>query len=191
MIGKHAYWVVGFALAWALVPANAAAQTAQSFENLQQRLKTGQTVLVSDASGRRIKGKVAVVDPSSLTLVTEETTRDAAGRERRTWTGRRTFVESSIDEVRRPNSVRTGALIGAGVGGGLALWDYLIDPSEPSNAAITGTLVGLGLVIGAGIDALVHKGGELVYRAPHRTPNLAVSPLIARERRGVWVSLRF
>ena len=27
-------------------------------------------------------------------------------------------------------------LIGASVGAGLALWDYLIDPSEPGNVAV-------------------------------------------------------
>jgi hypothetical protein len=189
MTGRHAFWLGGLALAVCLAPATALAQTAQSFEDVQRRVKTGQTVRVTERTGQQTTGKVAEVSPSSLTLVTEETTRDAAGNERRTWTGRRTFVEATISELRRPNSVVNGALIGAGVGAGLSLWDYLIDPSEPGNAAITAVLVGVGLAAGAGIDALVNRGGELVYAAPRRTPVVTVSPLFSRGRRGAVVSV--
>ena len=44
--------------------------------------------------------------------------------------------------------VWNGALIGAGFGTGLAMWDYLIDPSEPGNAAIFTVAIGLGTAIG-------------------------------------------
>src|SRR5215218_8285963 len=56
-----------------LAPSPAPAQTvANSFEELQQVLKKGQTVVVTDASGQGTKGKVADVSPSSLVLLIPE-----------------------------------------------------------------------------------------------------------------------
>src|SRR4029079_2020075 len=108
-------------------------------------------VVVTDDTGRKIRGKVEELSPSSLIVVTKGPSR-------------RTFVESTVTEIRRSDSLVNGALLGAGVGAGLALWDYLIDPSEPGNGVITVVSVGLGTAIGAGIDALVNKGGKVLYR---------------------------
>ena len=56
-----------------LAPSPALAQTvANSFEELRQVLKKGQTVVVTDASGERSKGKVADVSPSSLVVLIPE-----------------------------------------------------------------------------------------------------------------------
>lgn len=160
-----------------LAPSPAPAQTvAGSFEELRQVLKKGQTVVVTDASGQRIRGKVGDVSPSSITVLIPDA---------------RTFGEGTVAEVRRANSWKKGALIGAGVGAGLAIWDYRIDPSEPGNAAITAVAVGLGTAIGAGIDALVNRGGKVLYRPRQRTPTMAISPLGRRGQQGVLVSVRF
>ena len=97
--------------------------------------------------------------------------------------------ESSVAEVRTSDRVWNGALIGAGVGTGLALWDYLIDPSEPGNGPIFAFAIGTGAAIGAGIDAW--RGGRVVYRAGTRTRTIMVVPLAARTRRGVQVAVRF
>jgi hypothetical protein len=160
-----------------LAPSPAQAQTvASSFEELRQLLKKGQTVVVTDASGQQIRGKVGDLSPSSLTVLIPDA---------------RTFGEDAVAEVRRPNSWKKGALIGAGVGAGLAIWDYSIDPSEPGNAAITAVAIGLGTAIGAGIDALVGKDGKLLYRPRQRTFSLAIAPLARADRQGVLVSVRF
>lgn len=90
-----------------------------------------------------------------------------------------------------PDPVWNGALVGAGVGTGLAMWDYLIDPSEPGNAAVFTVAIGLGTAIGAGIDALVNRRGKVLYAASRHTASLTVSPSLARDRRGVLVSIRF
>ena len=160
-----------------LTPGLARAQTvASSFEELRQVLKIGQTVVVTDASGRRTKGKVMDVSPSppALVVLVPEA---------------RTFAEATVSEVRASDSLRNGALIGAGIGTGLALWDYLIDPSEPGNAVIFTVAIGLGTAIGAGIDALI--GRRVLYRRGQQTPSVTVSPLAARGRHGVLVSVRF
>ena len=96
-----------------LVPSPAPAQSiANTFEELQTVLKKGQTVIVTDASGQRIKGKVADMSPSSLVVFIPEA---------------RTFAEGTVTEIRATDPLWNGALIGAAIGTGLAVWDYLID----------------------------------------------------------------
>jgi hypothetical protein len=90
-----------------------------------------------------------------------------------------------------PDPVWNGALLGAGIGTGLAIWDYLIDPSEPGNAAIFTVAIGLGTAIGAGIDALVNRRGKVLYAASGQTASITVSPSLAKDRRGMFVSIRF
>jgi hypothetical protein len=161
-----------------LTPDLASAQTvANSFEELRQVLKNGQTVIVTDASGRRTKGKVADLpsSPSSLVLLVPEA---------------QTFAEGSVVEIRATDSLRNGALIGGGIGMGLAMWDYLIDPSEPGNAVIFAAAIGVGTAIGMGIDA-VRAGGRVLYHPRRQTRSLTISPLAAKNRRGVLVSIRF
>jgi hypothetical protein len=158
-----------------LAPAVARAQpAAASFDELRQVLKPGQTVVVTDTAGRRIKGKLAEVSlsPPALRLLAP---------------GGRTFDERSVREIRSPDTLTNGALIGGAVGLGLAIWDYLIDPSEPGNAAIFTVAIGAGTAIGAGIDALI-DGRRLLYRAPRR---VALMPLASRHRQGVLVAVTF
>jgi len=160
-----------------LTPGRAPAQTvANSFEELRQVLKKGQAVAVTDASGQRIKGKVADVSPSSLVILIPEA---------------RTFTEGSITEIRRTDSVWNGALIGAAIGTGLAMWDYFIDPSEPGNAVVFTEAIGLGTAIGAGVDALVNRGGKVLYAAPRQTRRFVISPVVGKHRQGALVSVRF
>ncbi len=168
----------GLVVAVALLPGVSRAQEIATFEDLQRTLTKGQTVLVIDDTGLKIRGKVEELSPSSLIVVTKGP-------------ARRTFVESTVSEIRRPDSKVNGALIGAGVGAGLALWDYLIDPSEPGNGVITVVSVGLGAAIGAGIDALVNKSGKVLYRSPHHAVKLRLTPLLERDRQGVSISVRF
>jgi hypothetical protein len=160
-----------------LAPSPAPAQTAaNSFDELRQVLKKGQTVVVTDANGQRTKGKVADVSPSSVMVLTPEA---------------RTFTEDTVTEIRVTDPLKNGALIGAAIGTGFAMWDYLIDPSEPGNAAVFAVGIGLGTAIGAGIDALVNRGGKVLYASPRQTRRLIISPLIGRDRQGALVSVRF
>jgi hypothetical protein len=87
------------------------------------------------------------------------------------------------------DSVWNGALIGAGIGAGFAMWDYLIDPSEPGNTAIFAAGIGLGAAIGAGIDALLNKRG-VVRASPRHPARATVSPLLRKDQQGMLVSIR-
>ena len=160
-----------------VAPSPAPAQTASnSFEELRLLLKKGQTVVVTDATGQRTKGKVADVSPSSLVVLIPDA---------------RTFTERTVSEIRVTDRVWNGALIGAAIGTGFAMWDYLIDPSEPGNAAIFTVAIGLGSAIGAGIDALVNRGGKLLYTSPRPIRRVTISPAIGKDRQGALVSVRF
>jgi hypothetical protein len=162
-------WLGGFTVAVALFPGDARAQTvARSFEELQPILKVGQTVVVTDDSGRQTKGRLTDVSPSALVVSTPDT---------------RTFAEGTVAEIRSPDSLSNGVLIGAAIGAGLATWDYLIDPSEPGNAAIFAVAIGLGTAIGAGIDAL-HKGGKVLYVSPQQIPGLELSSFRGNQPEG-------
>jgi hypothetical protein len=160
-----------------LAPSPAPAQTVStSFEELGQVLKKGQTVVVTDATGQQAKGKVADVSPASVVVLIPAA---------------RTFTEHTVSEIRATDPVWNGALIGAAIGTGFAMWDYLIDPSEPGNAAIFTVAIGLGSAIGAGIDALVNRGGTLVYAAPRQPRRVTISPVLGKDRQGALVSVRF
>jgi len=169
-------WTICAALL-TLTPAAARAQAvASSFDELRQMLKPGQTVVVTDTAGRRTKGKLAEVSlsPPALRLLVP--------------TGQ-TFDEQWVREVRSTDALTNGALIGGAIGLGLAIWDYLIDPSEPGNAAIFTVAIGAGTAIGAGIDAL--NGRRLLYRAPRQTRRVALIPLASKHRQGVLVGVMF
>ena len=162
----------------ALLPGAVCAQTpATSFDELRLRLKRGQTVVVTATSGERIKGKVGDVtgSPPSLALLTPT---------------RRTLAEGSVAEIRTTDSLLTGALVGGGIGAGLALWDYLIDPSEPDNGAIFVGAIAIGTAVGAGIDALI-DGRRILYRSSRQKGTVTIAPIASAKRQGVRVSIRF
>ena len=163
-----------FVLVVSLFAASAHAQTAaRSFEELQRMLKVRQTVVVTDESGAETRGRVDELSTASLSV------------------GGRTFAENAIKEIRLPDPLWNGMLIGAGIGTGLATWDYLIDPSEPGNAVIFTVAIGLGTAIGAGMDAMRTRGGRLLYSSSRQTGALRVLPLLDRTRQGALVCIRF
>ena len=164
----------GFVIAVALFPGGVSAQTvAHSFEELQQVLKVRQTVVVTDESGQELKGRIDQLSTASITV------------------DGRTLADSAVREVRLPDALWNGMLVGAAIGTGLAVWDYMIDPSEPGNAVIFTVAIGLGTAIGAGLDALRTKGGKLLYASPRQTTEIRVLPLVDSNRQGALVCIRF
>jgi hypothetical protein len=174
MLSPHRRRLGWFVIAVALFPGGAGAQTvAHSFEELQQILHVRQTVVVTDESGQETKGRVDKLSTASITV------------------GGRTFADAAIREIRLPDPLWNGMLFGAAIGTGLAVWDYVIDPSEPGNAVVFTVAIGLGTAIGAGIDALRKKGGRLLYASPRQTAGTLVLPLVDTNRRGALVCIRF
>ena len=160
-----------------LSASSASGQTvATTFEELERILRTGQTIEVVDAGGQRTRGKIADLAGASLVILVPAT---------------RTFTEADVVEIRAIDRLWNGALVGAAIGAGLATWDYLIDPSEPGNAAVYAIAIGLGTAIGAGIDTLVNRGGRPLYAAPPQRRTPLISLVLGNHRRAALVSVRF
>ena len=166
-----------------VAPAVAAAQEpVRDFGQLNTRLRPGDTIWVTDAQGREVKGSILSLGADGLTL-------EGGGR---------TFGAPEVRtiEVRRADSLATGALTGLGVG---AILGTL------SVAAFEGTLVDYawgaaigGAIcagIGVGIDAMIPGKKIVAYRAPAPagTPSarLSIAPVITPRAKGVAVLFFF
>jgi hypothetical protein len=176
-------WFTRLAVAVALWPVSAEAQTmARSFEELRGMVKADETVIVIDTRGRRVKGALTAVNQDSLSLATDGRTQ--------------TFARSEVSTVRVPDGVGNGVLIGAGTGLGAALGilailgsqDGYVLPSAKVGAPIL--LSSVGALVGALVDR-AHEGGRVLYVSPGQTSGLVVSPLLWKDRQGVFVSVRF
>ena len=148
MLGPNRRKLSTFALALLLGPSGVEGQTARKFEELGTVLKANDLVAVSDETGQRSKGRVVSVSGSSL-VVSIST---SAGKSEA-----RTFAPSAVTKIMAADRLWNGALIGAAAGAGLAMWDYLIDSSEPGNAAIFTVAIGVGDTVGTALDALLRK----------------------------------
>jgi hypothetical protein len=175
------------ALLIVLLPALAAAQEpVKSFDQLNTRLKPGDTVWVTDMQGREIKGKIQGLAPNALTLNAD---------------GAKTLAARDISAIRErePDSLKNGALIGLGVGGGLALVACLglAEGSGDSGwcAAVVGVYGAVGAGIGVGIDALIPGKKRVAYRAPGAAGSaqarLSFAPVITPRAKGVAVAFSF
>ena len=176
------------AMAVLIGPAVAAAQEpVQVFDRLDTRLKVGDTVWLTDAQGREIKGRLTSLEPTSLAV-------DAKGLRR-----------FRADEVRllvqqRRDSLKNGVLWGAGIGflSGVVMTcvgdsEMCSDPEGVWATAVVGLIgMGAGAGIGAGIDGLIHSR-DVVYRAPGAGPGarLSFAPIVTARRRGVRLVFSF
>lgn len=180
-------WVIGAlivaAAALCAPPAGLAQEPVKSFDQLNTRLKVGDTVWVTDAQGREVGGKIDALGPNALTLKAEAP---------------RNFTAADVRMIRerQPDSLKNGALIGLGVGLALGAAGCAAWVSEGEGGWCLSFLIaygGLGTAIGVGVDALIPGRKREVYRAPGSAPSarLSVAPLLGRTRQGVAVSFAF
>ena len=175
------------------VPAPCAAQKpVTSFDQLNTRLKPGDTVWVTDAQGREINGTIETLGPDALTLKGDGT--DA-------------FAARDVARVQRRerDSLVNGTLIGLGVGVGFAVAAYSKSTAQERENCRTEYLLcgfvmvayaGLGAGIGAGIDALIPgKNAVVTYRAAApaggTAARVSLAPVVTRRAKGVAVSFAF
>jgi len=164
--------------AWAQV-------SASSFDQLGTTVKVGDTLYVTDATGREHKGKVTELSASSLTLQTGGVSRD--------------FPAGSITAIarRRHDSLLTGALIGAGAGvfagwlqgKGAEAWDF----EMPNEAAYYALFAGMGAGVGIAVDAAIPGKKVTIYPAVSASARarMHVLPICSPGRKGVVVRLQF
>ena len=170
---------------------------ATSFEQLRAIVRAGDTVIITDASGRKSKGRLGQLSASTLELLVRQAGPD----------GRETLVpQSRLSErdvrqihVDRGDSVLNGTLIGLAVVGGPWLlacnpatdWCYY---NDGANLFRVIALVTSG--IGAGIGALVDAGIRervLVYHHPETRgfSGIGVSPFASKTAAGMQLTWRF
>ena len=169
-----------------LLPALAAAQEpVKSFDQLNTRLKPGDTVWVTDAQGRELRGRVTSFMPGALAIDAE---------------GARTLRadEVRVDWNRRHDSLANGTLIGLAVGFGVgAALTYAAcsgdECSWGAGAMLTLLVTGAGAGAGAGVDAAIPGRRQVVYRAPGASGSarLSLAPVITPRTKGVMVALSF
>jgi hypothetical protein len=196
-----------FALAVALTaPGLASAQEpVKSFDQLNTRLKPGDTVWVTDAQGRELKGHVVELTPSSLVL---------DGRPPRS------FGAGDVRAVkeRAGSSIGKGALWGTLAGAGYGLVLALVNPREyagycspedpPDCFPPPGTrppvdwwsvpaAAGLGAGLGAMVGALLPGTTREVYVAGGGADRsgsdvrMSIAPVVTPRAMGVTVSFAF
>jgi hypothetical protein len=158
-----------------------AQEPVRSFDQLNTRLKPGDTVYVTDAQGREIKGKIREIGPSSLTL-------DRGGPQ--------VMQAAAVERVERRSSRKKHALIGLAAGGGVGavLGIAALDDPESTGAE---PLIAAGMLggIGAGIGALFPVKARVVYRAPGSAGSsqagVSITPVITPRTKGVAVAFAF
>jgi hypothetical protein len=188
-----------FLLLFLLVPDQARAQlVATSFEELQALVTRGDTIDITDASGRRTKGRLGDLSASALELLVRQTAPD----------GRETFVpharlsETNIRQIllERGDSLWNGTLIGMGAAAlpSVYLISYGLQARREhykngANIVAGGIVVlGIGAGFGAMIDASLRKRTTVYYRMPGQASSgVRVSPLLSKSARGIQMAVRF
>ena len=159
-----------------LLPLSVSAQTvATSFNELPTVVKTGDTVDLTDAKGRTIRGRIGELSRSSLELTARR--RASNGTDPFVPVGR--FSEPDIRQIRleRRDSVLNGTLIGLAVGLGIAAFpaaaifcnpNYEDGATPAMCASFLGILGGIGAGAGVLVDAARVERRVVYYRASVR-----------------------
>jgi len=173
----------------AAAAAPSAQEPAASFDALAGRLQIGQLIWVTDPTGREVRGRLERL--SSDGLVLEEDHLDLAAPDVRRV------------RTRDRDSLKNGALIGLGIGGGMgAAWciGAVADDSGNVDARVEcgeGFTVfpGLGALIGLAIDAAIPGKLRVIYQASpsQEAPRarLIIAPSIASRVKGLTVLFAF
>jgi hypothetical protein len=179
-------------------PAAASSQAvARTFDELNVRVRSGETVYVTDNQSRTINGLLLTISADALVM-------EAAS-------GRVTLSVAQVDRVRvlRRDSLKNGivgGLAAGAAGGALAAWltdghhrpstqcTFVCDGFLSTGQVIAaGMLVGgvLGIGAGAAIDAVI-KERRLVYEKASAAPQtrLVIAPLVRRGGAGVVAIVR-
>ena len=190
MIGSSCRWFAPLALSLAFAPGVARAQgVATSFEDVGQILKAGQKVLVVDAAGNRVEGRV--VDVSAAALVVTPMIRKTGSVGGATSTGSTSIPATTISRIEwlpERRAWRKGLWIGPTAG-----FLLLIAAGEFTYPGVV--LIGsLGAGIGAGIGGLIdasRPAHTLIYSATNTSKSLMVVPMAAPHQAGVGVTVRW
>jgi hypothetical protein len=123
------------------LPAVTLAQPVPTLAELSQVVRPGETIVVTDTGGARVRGRLLQVSSSEVVVATDELRR---------------FEASAVERIQRNDSLWNGTLIGAAVGGAIAAlgvvathgssdsfygWAYVGVWAAPAAGAATGALI--------------------------------------------------
>jgi len=172
---------------FALMPSLALAQQSRSFAALQSVLKIGDSVRVTDSSGKVAEGRIADVSVSALKLL-------VAGRQQ-------DMPESGIREVkrRRPDPRWNGALIGAAIGAlaGAAVKQWNCGSTDCGEGGLVDPgfyVFGAGIGAGAGalVDRSIKRFDTVFVRPPTASRrSFKLTPILSKKAKGLELWLRF
>jgi hypothetical protein len=154
---------------------------ATSIDQLPARVRVGEQVWVTGEDGREVKGKLWNLTPSSVEIMSG---------------GRTTTFDADslrVMAARKPDSLRNGAIIGLGIGIGLAsLAAFECKQYAPCFVVGGVFYAGLGAAAGVGIDALTPTGKIEVYRrVASQSARIALAPVVTMRAQGVVVRITF
>jgi len=169
-----------------LLPALALGQEpVNAFDQLNTRLKIGNTIWVTDTEGREVKGRLTELHDASLVLDS------SPGR---VWKA----SEVRLIRYQRPDSKKNGIFIGMGAGflGGWAFgkaWLEAQGSADGEEFAFAAIFAAVGAGAGAIIDAQIKAPIAVLYRAPGAgsAARLSVAPLITPRHKGIAVTFTF
>ena len=159
-----------------LLPLTVSAQTVvTSFTELPTVVKTGDTVDVTDAKGRTVRGTIGELSRSSLELTARKRATD--GTDPFVPIGR--FSQSDVRQIRleRRDSPLNGTLIGLAIGLGIAAFpaaaifcnpNYEDGATAGMCASFLGILGGIGAGAGLAVDAVRVERRMIYYNASVR-----------------------
>ncbi len=178
--------LIGSCVLLLMIPAPALPQTpASSFEQLmaEDAIQPHEIVYVTDAWGRRVKGRLGEIRPGSLVLMQ----------------GSRTIqmTEADVNRIQRGDSLQNGLWLGLGAGIGAA-WiapHVFCDLPDDECAAIVFAAIGLpsiaaGTIAGTLVDAAFKKT-IFQFAGTRRSAQVQVSPVLGGRRAGVVAMIRF
>jgi hypothetical protein len=144
---------------------------------LRLKVKAGDTIYVTDDSGRERAGRLIDLSPAALTV-----SFDGVARE---------LSQSSIHRIRQrqPDPLWTGGAIGAAIGAGIGVASASFS-EECSHRSTAGgcvgpvlAITGLWAAVGIGVDALI-QGRKVIYEGS------ALSAQVTPGRLGVRLSVQ-
>ena len=178
--------VVHMSLAAAAVAS--AQEPASSFDALAGRLQIGQSIWVTDPTGREVHGRLERLTGDGLVFKTTDLITLAA-------------ADVRLVRARDPDSIKNGTLIGLGIGASLGTaWciGAIADDSGDVDAGVEcaegfTTFPALGALIGLVVDALIPGDMRVVYRRspPNGRAKLALVPAISARTQGVRMVFAF
>ncbi|OFW03297.1 MAG: hypothetical protein A3H96_19555 [Acidobacteria bacterium RIFCSPLOWO2_02_FULL_67_36] len=169
--------------------------TVATLDEMRRDLRAGDTVLVTRTNGEQVNGRLLHVGENDLEIrarvgLMSGYVNNAVLK----------LSNAEIRSLERPrDSVRNGALIGIGVGGGFSAVMFItamaVDRNEmdewgPGYAAGAVALTAIGALIGAGIDAARSRPHIRFDAQPRGGRHVSLAPLVGR-RRGMAVVVSF